>query len=253
MRVATIICLALTVFTSACNQNPPVADKSKDSSIGNGSLPDADLPVSTGRVSSYECKPETSLLYDDAGISTYTEDRMRGEGVVSFQFDTHQRLDFINMDGSPFGFFVLNEDGDYYTLDMPQKTIARRVIPEQDFACFDFDAERAGTDRNYLLVYVNGEKRKVKKDELKYTYQSWPEYLLGSVVSLKPCNLLKATDGTNINNSKDQYFKVLAVKGDLIEIKSTEACQQEVPFLEMRGWVRWRQGGSLVIDFAVCD
>ena len=253
MKTAVMMCLALTVFATACTRNPRADDQSRGDTLARNSHVSPDLPESSDVATSLACKPETSLLLEDAGISTYTEDRIRGSGVVSFQFEINERLDFTEMDGSPFGFFVLNEDGEYYTLDMPQKTIARRVIPEQDFASFDFDAEPVGTDPDFLLVYVNREKRKVKKDQLKYTYQTWPEYLRYSIISLKPCNLLKGNDGSTIKESLGQYFKVLGVKGELIEIKSTTACQPEVPLLEMRGWVKWRAASSLLIDFAVCD
>ncbi len=218
-----------------------------NSRVNPGSSASADVAISQ------KCNPETSLLFEDPGISVYTEDQIRGTSVVSFQFEINERLDIYNMDGSAFGFLVLNEDGGYYTLDMPHKTTARRIIPEQDFAAFDFDAEPLNTDLDFLLIYVNKEKRKVKKDQLKYTYQTWPEYLRNSVISLKPCNFLEAPDGTIIKKSIDQYFNVIAVKGDLIEIKSTKPCQAEDPYLEMRGWVKWRAANCLLINFAVCN
>jgi len=45
---------------------------------------------------------------------------------------------------------VFNEDETFYLLSMPKKLVARRVVPEADFAQFDFDAEAVKEDNEYL-------------------------------------------------------------------------------------------------------
>ena len=114
-----------------------------------------------------------SLLYEGKTFSTYIDAGHRGAGVVSFTLDVNDRLDIWNMDDTKFGDIVLNEDLTYFTLNMPKKIVARKVVPENDFAAFDFDAEKPGTDKEYLIIYVNKEKRKVKKSDLKFNFSPW--------------------------------------------------------------------------------
>ncbi|WP_316812137.1 hypothetical protein [Pedobacter heparinus] len=68
---------------------------------------------------------------------------------------------------------TVNKHLTYFTLNMPKKVIARQVAPQYDFAAFDFDAEKVNTDKDYLIIYVNREKRKVKKSAVKFVFEPW--------------------------------------------------------------------------------
>jgi len=253
MKITVFISLVVLVFAAACKQSPSAVNKTRSKARPNDAVVSSAPANQTHSAASQECKSDTTLLYQDEGISCYTEDTIRGAGVVSFQMDLNNRLDIYDLDGGLYGDFVLNEDGDFFTLDMPQKTIARQVIPVQDFAAFDFDAEPVNADQDYILIYVNKEKKKVKKAQLKYTYNTWSQYLQNNTIQLKACNLLKAADGKIISKSPDQLFRITAVKGDLIKIKSMKDCQIDSPYQDMQGWVKWRVAGELLIDFASCN
>lgn len=71
---------------------------------------------------------------------------MRGHGIVSIRLDINDRPDIWDMDDAKFGEIVLNGDQTFFTLNMPQKVIARKVVPEFDIAAFDFDAEDPDSD-----------------------------------------------------------------------------------------------------------
>ena len=115
-------------------------------------------------------KTSDSLLYQSPTFTSYVDNTKRGAGVVSFILNVQDRLDIWNMDDTKFGEIVLNEDLTYFTLNMPKKIIARKLIPEFDFAAFDFDAEKPDTNKEYVIIYVNKEKRKVRKSDLKFTF-----------------------------------------------------------------------------------
>ena len=125
----------------------------------------------------FKVNPGEELIFQDEGIATFTESKRRGAGVISFDMAVHDQLRIYNEDGSLFGQIVLNDDLSYYTLDMPEKTVARKLIPEYDFAAFDFDAEPVESNDKYLKIYVNGKLRKVEKAQMKYTFRNWDEYL----------------------------------------------------------------------------
>ncbi|MCC8407802.1 hypothetical protein LJ707_02595 [Mucilaginibacter sp. UR6-1] len=121
-------------------------------------------------------KTGEKLIYQGATFSSFTEETQRGDGVISIRLDINDRLDIWDMDGAKFGEIVLNEDQTFFTLNMPKKVIARNVVPEFDFAAFDFDAEDPASDPRYLLIYVNHEKRKVEKQGLKYDFRTHQQY-----------------------------------------------------------------------------
>ncbi|WP_316834762.1 hypothetical protein [Pedobacter nutrimenti] len=174
-----LIGLALsTLIFISCNQKQQskTADKAHDvptaRSISEKQIPTADevsMPQSND-----------SLLYEGKSFSSYIDAEHRGAGVVSFTLEVNDRLDIWNTDDSKFGEIVLNEDFTFFTLNMPQKVIARKVVPEYDFAAFDFDAEEVATNKDYLIIYVNKEKRKVKKSEAKFTFSPWNVYFTKS-------------------------------------------------------------------------
>ena len=254
MKIKVLIAVAVLSVAAACRQDH-TAGVSNKATVEIPSLAGpAAADTTSVTASQKDCIPGESLLYEKPDVfSTYTEDKIRGAGVVSFVLDINQRLDFYDMDGSVFGFLVLNDDMTYYTLDMPQKVIARKLITEYDFAAFDFDAENIAADKDYLIVYVNKEKRKVKKSAVKYTFRSWNEYLENATVTLKACNPLKDENGKAIEVSEDLIFTIKEVKDDMVKVKSSKECAGDGPFKNLEAWVKWRKGDALLIELATCD
>lgn len=200
------------------------------------------------------CKEGESLVYGTETFSSYTEDSMRGQGVISFTLDINDRLDILNEDDTKFGEIVLNEDMTYFTLTMPRKIVARKVVTSYDFAAFEFDAETLDSDKDYLHIYINHRIKKVKKSNIKFTYASWPDYIKNQLIKLKDCNQLFDASGKVNPKSKELTFVVTEVKGDEIKIKSTRDClSDEVTFQNLEGKINWKSGGALMVDFAVCN
>lgn len=200
------------------------------------------------------CKESESLLFKGETFSSYTEDKIRGNGIVSFTMDINDRLTILNEDDSSFGEIVLNEDMTYFTLTMPKKIIARKVIANYDFASFDFDCENVNTDKDYLLIYINKQKKKIKKTDLKHTFSTWENYIKNHVVQLKACNPILDDKGNVNPKSKNQTFAVTEIKGDEIKIKSVKDCNDvDNVFYDIKGQVKWKSDDILLIDFAICN
>ncbi|MFD0941569.1 hypothetical protein [Pedobacter boryungensis] len=242
--------LAITITLFACQQAAKTPNVKGEAKPDSANKKEVKASLNQG-----PCEPGEHLEYEEPNVfSTYTEDQIRGEGIISFELDLHKRLNFYDMDGSIFGFLVLNDNQSYYTLDMPQKTVARKLVTNYDFAAFDFDAENPATNKEYLIVYVNKEKRKVKKADVKFTYTNWSDYLKNSIVVLRPCNLLKDASGKILDQSASQVFTVLDVKGDQIKIRSTNECMDESrEYIPMEGWIQWKSSKFLKIDFTGCE
>lgn len=245
MKNNILLYITIVFLLISCKDNSQNNSKTADSEW-NETAVQASEEMPSGNIK--DCKEGEALVFNAETFSSYTEDAIRGQGVVSFTMDINDRLTILNEDDTNFGEIVLNEDMTYFTLTMPKKVVARKVIPNYDFAAFDFDAETINTDKEYLFIYVNKEKKKVKKTDLKFTFSTWENYIKKQSIKLKACNLLKDAKG------KDLYFDVLEIKGDEIKIKSTKDCGgEDAPFEDIEGNVKWKSGNVLLIDFAVCN
>jgi hypothetical protein len=196
-----------------------------------------------------DCTAAETLIYSGHGLSSYTEDIMRGTGVVSITLEPNNRLDIYDLDDVTYGFLVYNQNGTFYTLNMPTKVVARAVVPEPDFAQFDFDAEPENSDKDYLIIYVNKEKRMVKKADVKYTFYSWPEYVKTQEIRPKDCNLLPAAGA-----DKNMLYQVVDLKGDKLKIRSFKGCSgEEEGFRQVEGWLKWKNGDVLTVELTSCN
>ncbi len=244
-----LLAILSLVFTAGCSNSAKKQETGADST--QAVLAEAG-PVAASKSTAIidDCKSADTLLYSEEGVfSSYTEDKMRGVGVISFQLDINDRLGIYNVDGSKFGFLVYNDDQTYYLQDMPAKVIAKAVIPIADQAQFDFDAEATNADKDYFIVYVNKEKRKVKKADVKYIFSRWDDYLKLQEIRLKPCNMLPAA-GTN----QEMLYQVTQVKGDEINIRSVKNCSgEDEGFKQIEGWIKWKNGDLLTVYLTSCD
>jgi hypothetical protein len=245
MRKTILFIVSLALLNACTGTGKKTAGKA-DSTVTKDSL--RSLKTTTVPVNNQKCEPGEKLIFEQ-DLKSYTEDKMRGSGVVSFEMDVNDRLDIFYPDGSTFGFMVCNEGGDFYTIDMPQKLVARRVMPSPDFTEIDFDAEAVETDKDYLIIYANKERLKVKKADVKFTFSKWEDYLRSQAITLKDCNLIEGAA-----QHPDMFFDVIEVDGDRIKVKSMQNCGgpgDEVKPLE--GWLKWKKDGNLLVDFSYCD
>ena len=243
-----LLALLSVVFATGCVSNTQKKGNSASSTqVTKAETLPAAAPKSAVTVG--DCQAAETFIYSDESFSSYTEDKMRGTGVVSFQLDINDRLDIYNEDDSKFGFLVYNEDETFYMLDMPSKVIARAVIPAADVAQFDFDAEAIDTDKDNLIIYVNKKKRKVKKADVKFTFSNWDDYIKHQIISLKACNMFPAAHA-----DKDLLYEVIQKKGDKIKIRSLRDCSgEDSGFRLVEGWVKWKNGDLLTVDLTSCD
>ena len=248
-----IIGTAMVCLLSGCTEKPRTGVRMKDSStLEQTAVPPAsEKKYLTKTINN--CDPGESFIYGADDFKSYTEDQMRGQGIISFQMAKYDRLSILNMDDTSFGEIVLGQDGSYFTLTLPKRIVARRLITSFDYDNYDFDAEKVSADKDYLFIYVNKKKRKVKKADLKYTFSTWPEYVKANSLLLKDCNLLSDAQGKPNPKSKGLAFDVTEISGDEIKIKSTKDCLgEDGPYLDLQGKVKWRSGDKLLVDFALC-
>lgn len=176
---------------------------------------------------------------DYQGIKFYTENTLRGKGVI--EIFIKKRLEILNSDKTLFGnISPINDDTNTYEINLPKTVIAREIIPDSEFSVFSFDSELPQTDKDYLIIYINKEKKMIKKSDEKYDFLSWDKYVKSAYIQL---------------NENDNYlYKVLEINKDSLKIKSIPKsdCDYVQHYKDITKWVKWKDNNCKLIKLNFC-
>lgn len=190
----------------------------------------------------------TTMIAEYGGIKFYTEDKLRGDGVVQLLIDMD--IEILNVDKTVFGSIKLNSNVEEpFDIKLPKSVIARELIPNIEYRIFCFDAEQPESDNDFLIIYINKEKRLISKQRCKYKFSSWEAYAKTAFVHLTP----KVK-----NSSKEEklyYYEVLQVKGDSMKIKSVSktSCDYVEEYKDVTKWIKWKDNSYKFIAFDFCN
>lgn len=194
------------------------------------------------------------LIYADNILDSYSENIIRGDGVLKIILDEDQSLEILNLDNSDYEVFKMLKDT-YTMMYNSEKIIARRFIPNHDFFKIYFDCDCVNEDHFYIQIYINGEKKKIEKNKYQYIYQTWEEFLLDEYVGLIANNLLivKNEKGDEpLIDSINETFKVDKVEDDTLWLTSTSTgCCKSLSQIE--GYLKWKKDNRLLIDLNIFD
>lgn len=181
-------------------------------------------------------------------IKFYTENILRGKGVV--ELSINKKVDILNVDKTLYGSIILqngNEENPY-EIKLPRTVIAREIIPNIEFQVFSFDAEFPETDKNFLIVYINHEKKLIEKNKIKYSFSSWDKYIKSAFIQL-------SSNITNVSIDEQKYwYNVLQIKDDSMQIKSVAktSCDYIEDFKNTTKWIKWKNDNCKLIKFNFC-
>lgn len=198
-------------------------------------------------------KDELLLLYSDTSLTSYTENIMRGDGVVSLDIEPGNTIKMYTIDDMFFGEIKYTQDLNFI-LKLPEEIVARKVIPNNDFIAFEFDALHPDIDKEHVFIYLNKTRLKVKKTDVNYDFSTWEEYIKYQVIELKPNNLLHVEqENSNIiePHSGGHVYKVTALNENIMHLASTvSGCCTHPAHESFEGWVRWKEDNILLVNFA---
>lgn len=182
------------------------------------------------------------LISEYKGIKFYTEKTMRGKGVLDISINNEIKI--FNLDKTLFGSISISKNDNTYTIKLPNEIIAREVIPDLEYQIFNFDAEFPETNQNYLIVYINKEKKIIEKKLVKYTFYSWNEYIKSAFIENK----------YNSNKEDKNLYEVLKISNDSMQIKSVSktSCEYVENYTEVIKWIVWKKDNCLQIKLNFC-
>jgi hypothetical protein len=198
-------------------------------------------------------KQESVIIFSDSQINSYTDDIMRGDGVLEINLNSDQ-FTVLNMDGSIFESFHFKK-GEYLIQNNTKDIIARKVILNYDFFSLSFDCNSFNKEDEFIYIYFNQELKKIDKSKYHHSYTNWIEYIKNTYIKLKEGNPIKIKSSDNIDVLDYNLENVYSVK-DMIDDKlllvstSTGCCASTV---NIEGVVKWKEGKKLMIDICVID
>ncbi len=182
------------------------------------------------------------------GIKFFSENTMRGKGVLDLTIN--KKINILNMDKSFWGSISVFNNGisDSYDINFPTKVIAREVIPDSEYQVFCFDSEHPKTDNNFLIIYINKEKKLIEIKDIKYNFSLWPDYIKSAYIQL---------DSTINNVSIDEqkyWYKALKIKNDSMQIKSVSKtdCDYIDSYKNTTIWIKWKINNCKLIKLNFC-
>ncbi|MGN7706435.1 hypothetical protein [Chryseobacterium sp. 22543] len=197
----------------------------------------------------FECPIDSTSMQTTEynGITFYTENNLRGSGVINLSINKNTEI--FNMDKTPYGKIVVNNDDEnVYDVKLPKVVIAREIIPDSEHRIFSFDAEEPGSDRDFLIIYINKQKKLIEKKNNDYAFNSWENYIKTAFIQLTP-------EISNTSKEEQLYwYKSLKIKGDSMQIKSIPKadCDYIEEYKNVTKWIQWKKGSCKLIKFNFC-
>ncbi|TZF95212.1 hypothetical protein FW781_15070 [Chryseobacterium panacisoli] len=233
------------VLVSCKKQNkdtvaPTLANHSKDSTT----IIKKELPNKNN-----ECTIDSLAMQTTEynGTTFYTENNLRGSGVINLSINKNTEI--FNMDKTPYGkILVNNDDENVYDVKLPKVVIAREIIPDSEHRIFSFDAEEPGSDKDFLIIYINKQKKLIEKKNNDYAFNSWENYIKTAFIQLTP-------EISNTSKEEQLYwYKSLKIKGDSMQIKSIPKadCDYIEEYKNVTKWIQWKKGSCKLIKFNFC-
>jgi hypothetical protein len=189
----------------------------------------------------------TMLTSEYNGIRFFTENNLRGNGVVTISLT--KKLEILNLDKTIYGNISMNNDEEMsLEIQLPKTVIAREIIPNSEFKIFSFDAENPETDENYLMIFINKEKKLIEKKGSNYTFYSWDKYTKSAFIQITS-RVPNTTENERLN-----LYKTLEIKDDSMKIKSVQKteCDYVENYKAITKWIRWKDKNCKLINYKFC-
>ncbi len=239
--------LIIIVLLYSCSQK--IDHMQIESTLVNGSGEKVTAPLEEQFPKIKNCEFDSLQLQTAQyeGTQFFTENVLRGTGVVTMAPGIS--FNILNLDNTSFASVSVNTPADDAALkiNFPKIVISREIIPYEEFSTFSFDAEDPQAEEDYLIVYINKEKKKISKKH-KYHFDSWENYAKSAYIVLTQA-VVNAT-----TTEKRYWYEVLQIKGDSMQIKSVPEteCDYIENYQDVTKWIRWRNNSCKTVKLNFC-
>ena len=184
-----------------------------------------------------------------------------GTGLISIHFDNKTIVCFYNSpaDTQPAQTIEFFDDLRINSWNIKQLEEHKKWLnPEVLWLDYDHFIFRClKEEKGFFQVIVNNETGKsywIKKSTLT-KFSTWEQFLkeMFSIERLDKATPIKnqpAANAKTIDYKGNDCFQAKQMRGDWIEIFSTDYCDYEAATPKLRsGWIQWKRGNKLSIDY----
>jgi len=242
-----IFFLAVLLLVNCTNQNEILKSDTN-------AVPDSKQEIASPSI---EINPQLAVeKVSDAKKYETSLDNTKGLLTLSEEYKKpYDFIRFYNADGSlwyEFTFYYDDSDGKYeYENDN-----FRPFSFHPDY--FTLALKLIGEKSNYYEVVVNEEtklKKYVKKNDKNLKFETWENHILKTFAiefNQKENSIRETPNGTlkKVDLSKIERFGAVEFKGEWLKInwdteKNTDSDSKKTDF----GWIKWKEGENLLIDW----
>ena len=185
-----------------------------------------------------------------------------GTGIVKIEFDDKTVIDFYKRPTDKshdkrIEFFDDKEINSWNIKNLEtERTWLKPELLWLDYSQFNFRCKSTTTDWLELIVNnENGMTLWVKRTKAT-KYLTWEEYLKDMFAvdrlesNKQKIRKMPSDTAAEIKYEGRDCFEVKSLKGDWIEINSTDHCDEGSNTTKIdRGWIKWKEGDKLLIKY----
>lgn len=126
----------------------------------------------------------------------------------------------------------------------------RSCYPDHGVLIFDTDSTYSG---GKIAVFVGNEKKYLDVQRIPglVVAQSWPVFLKSIFFRMDPAAVMYSAGpgkGRKVTGAANYSYIVRSVKNDWVFVECVKTCEECPKGAPIQGWVRWRDGGKLLIE-----
>ena len=200
------------------------------------------------------------ILLSFAFVSSGFAQSPLGIGVVEIEFDASTVVEFYEKPADQayarrIEFFDDKNIGSWNIKDLDKHQLwLKPEVLWLDYSQFKFRCKSVTGD--WLEVIVNNQTGRTYwiRRTAGTAFIRWEEYLQGVWVNrlaekMQPIRKQPAETAPEIPYQTSDCFRVRSVMGEWMEIFSDEDCESPPGVTIKSGWIRWRRGNELLIDY----
>jgi hypothetical protein len=216
-------------------------------------------------------KTDNTIFTDTVPMAVNQNEYMNkffgSKGIIQFNYDPENEkkvLNLLNRDYSVYCKVDFNElfltfeqrKIDLSEFEMIRDTLNLDFIPFSfypDYFLLEFEVVRIEKDFYEVSINDSNGMKKIIQFGSNVSFSSWEDYFIGKGVqftqSSNPIRRNADANAPKVDFNKGIIYEIIEVRGDWVKIGCSESCGYACETNNnYEGWIKWNEGGKLIID-----
>jgi hypothetical protein len=199
-----------------------------------------------------------AVVFSFISLATYSQSEI-GIGIVSINFNEETVIDFYDTQELQKKIQTLEffNDNKINRISLKNLELHREWLQPETFWLdyYQFNFRVKSNNENCYEVYVSDNRTMWIENKEFTQFLTWEEYLISMfMVSRTNPNEQKILENPELKAkeipySGDDCFNVRKMSGNWIEIFTPDYCNDEIENPIKNGWIKWREGNKILINY----